>query len=323
MRRNIGDILMATVFGSKLYGTATPESDTDYKGVFLPSVKNIILQQVPKAMCEHTKKNKESKNTADDFDQEIYSLHYFLKLACAGETVAIDMLHVPLEKLEVCTDIWENIYSNRSKFYTKKLNSYLGYCRTQAAKYGIKGSRLSTVKEFLNFLSEYNNDYTKLIDIYDKVPEIEHLHKVTIENCRGNDPRAIEICGKKFMVNSKITQIVHALSSFYNAYGERAKKAEKNEGIDWKAISHAFRAGYQLKEIYETGDLIYPLKDAKFLTDIKIGKYHYLNDCIGEKLEQLIDSVYVLADKSSYPEKVDNEYWDEFILNVYNKKLGG
>lgn len=319
MRSNIGDILMATVFGSKLYGTATPESDTDYKGVFKPALRNLLLQQVPKSMCEQTKKNKELKNTKDDFDQEIYSLHYFIKLACAGETVAIDMLHAPLSFIEVCTPVWEEIHRNRSKFYTKTLNSYLGYCKTQASKYGIKGSRLSAVKELLRYLNEHNIGDTKLITAYETLPDIEHVHKIFIDGVKGNnDPRAIEICGKKFMVNSKVSQVVHALTCFYNAYGDRAKKAEMNEGIDWKAISHAFRAGYQLQEIYETGDLIYPLKDAKFLTDIKTAKFHYLNDGIGEKLESLINEVYSLADKSNYPEKCDVKFWEDFIVGIYS-----
>jgi predicted nucleotidyltransferase len=33
-------------FGSHLYGTATPLSDLDYKGVYLPDGRDILLQRV-------------------------------------------------------------------------------------------------------------------------------------------------------------------------------------------------------------------------------------------------------------------------------------
>ena len=41
-----------------------------------------------------------------------------------------------------------------------------------------------------------------------------------------------------------------------------AKKAAKNEGIDWKAVSHAVRCAYQMKSVYEIGDIRFPLKES-------------------------------------------------------------
>lgn len=36
-------IIMETVFGSHLYGLNTPTSDKDYKGIFLPHPRDILL----------------------------------------------------------------------------------------------------------------------------------------------------------------------------------------------------------------------------------------------------------------------------------------
>ena len=85
-------ILMKTKFGSHLYGTDTPNSDLDYKGVYLPSPREMFLNKIPKSITKNTSNN-QSKNTCKDIDHEIYSLHYFLDLALKGETAALDMLH--------------------------------------------------------------------------------------------------------------------------------------------------------------------------------------------------------------------------------------
>lgn len=81
----------------------------------------------------------------DDVDVEIYSLHYFIHLACQGETVALDMLHAPDEMIEVSSPLWEEIVKLRDRFYTKNLRAFIGYARRQAAKYGINGTRRKNV----------------------------------------------------------------------------------------------------------------------------------------------------------------------------------
>lgn len=37
--------IVKTIFGSHLYGTSTPESDTDYKAVHQHSLSEIVLKQ--------------------------------------------------------------------------------------------------------------------------------------------------------------------------------------------------------------------------------------------------------------------------------------
>ena len=106
---------------------------------------------------------------------------------------------------------------------------------------------------------------------------------------------------------------------FYQEYGKRAQLAAENKGIDWKAVSHAFRACYQLKEIYITGNLVYPLKDALYLKHMKEGLFHFKNDGIGEKLNDMALEIEALANKSSFPEKVDQEAVEKLVLSCYKK----
>lgn len=306
-------------FGSHLYGTNHETSDTDYKGIYLPTIEELILQTASKSINNITKKDCTTKNTKDDIDCEIYSLHNFLHLAYQGETVALDMLHAPDGWEEATSPEWEFIKKNRHLFYTKSLRSYMGYVKTQAAKYGVKGSRLADAEKVLNFLkafTETEKEFWKLSDIWDIIPEGEHIKKVNIESARQEDNRAIEVCARKLMADTKIWYAIECVQKFYDSYGQRALLAKENAGIDWKAISHAFRAGLQLKEIYKTGNLQYPLKSAKFLLDVKQGKLHY-NDELAPLLDNMVLEIEELSENSKYPEKVDRKFWEEWLVSLY------
>ena len=147
-------MIVKMIFGSHLYGTATEDSDQDFKGVFLPTREQILLGRIPKSYNETTKKGSTTKNRPDDVDTEIYSLHYFIELACQGQTVALDMLHAPDKTLLECSPVWAAITRNKEMFYTRNLKAFISYARRQSAKYGIKGSRLDTVEKILNILRE-------------------------------------------------------------------------------------------------------------------------------------------------------------------------
>ena len=312
------NIIVRSVFGSHLYGTETENSDHDYKGIYLPSKGDCFLNRVDSNISETTGKAN-SKNTKEDVDIEIFSLQEFMRLANNGEMIVIDLLHTPTHMILQDSDIWEDLRYFRSKFYTRNLAGYLGYIRKQTAKYGIKGSRLQAMEDVLNFLRNFSfkfgGDVVKLKDIWDRLPLNEYCRFV--DNPKENRWLHYEVCGKQLQETMTAEYAYEIIKRMYDSYGERAQMAKKNEGIDWKAVSHAFRAGFQLKEIYSTGDLKYPLVDADYIRDIKVGKFHYMNDGIGEKLEEMLLEIEDLAKKSTYPDKMDKEWMENFILGCY------
>jgi hypothetical protein len=303
-------IIVKMRFGSHLYGTNTEDSDVDYKGVFLPSKREILLNQIPKCRSFSTG-NDLIKNNPDDVDEEIYSLHYFIKLACDGQTVAIDMLHAPDTMLIESSDIWEKIVKEKQRFYTKNLNSFVNYARRQASKYGIKGSRLNAALQVLNLLNS-NDPESRLRDVWSRLPRNEYCHDIGID---PNGMRQYQVCGKTFQESSSVGYVLPIIKKFYDDYGHRAKLAAENKNIDWKAISHALRAAIQTKEILTTGTIHFPLKDAPFLLDVKSGRLNYAGE-VAPVLESLMDEVEKLVNKSDLPDKVDVDYWDHFICET-------
>jgi len=300
--------IVKMIFGSHLYGTDNANSDKDYKGVFMPSKEQIYLGKIPKSYNETTGHN-DSKNNSNDIDTEIYSLHYFIELACQGQTVALDMLHAPKSKLIETSPLWEKLVSERERFYTKNLSAFVGYCRRQASKYGIKGSRLENAKSVLDYLKQFN-EYEKLKNVWDNLPKGEHIHKLLPDD---NDVRMYQVCGKKLGETCELHYVIDVLEKFYDSYGKRARMAMENKGIDWKAISHAFRAAYQTKQLLTENTITFPLKQAKFLREVKEGKCNYQD--IYPELENLINEIEILSQKSSLPEKVNRKYWNMFLIN--------
>ena len=253
-------------FGSHLYGTNTEASDTDIKGVYIPKIEDYLNLKVIKSI--HIDSNKsDTKNTEEDYDIELFSLNHFIKLACEGQTVAIDMLYanttvaVPFRfSKEVKKDsppllhsiIWFNILCERDKFLQKDLNAFVGYAQKQAAKYGLKGSRMDAVKKYLDFFDDFDfsskdMERIKLAAIWDRLPKGEHI---AFDYCEKSKLKYVEVCQRKLQETVSIQYAYDCLKKVYDAYGERARQAQTSEGVDGKAICHALRAAYELEELY-------------------------------------------------------------------------
>jgi hypothetical protein len=295
-------VVIDTIFGSHLYGTNDENSDMDYKRIVIPNEKDVILGRVFKSRHENTKSG-DGKNTSDDVDVEIISIHYFFKLLCEGQTMALDILHAEPEPGKD-TFIWNLLRQNREVFYTSKMSAFMGYSMHQAAKYGCKYSRIHSAKMFRECL----NEGVSLMDC--NIPYDENIKKITMLSYP--EQPAVEVVGKMFALSTKTEHIKPVIELFISKYGERARMAEQNQGIDYKAVSHAFRACLEVREICETGDLKFPLKDRAFLLDIKHGK---ITDW-QKKLEVEIEKTKEVLEKSGFPEEVDQEYADAMLYNM-------
>ena len=143
------NIISKAIFGSHLYQLDSPDSDTDYKAIYLPEYRDIILGRDRKNITMSTGGN-DSKNSADDEDFEIFSLKEFIKLACSGQTVAIDYLHVtdPI----ITSPIHQYLDDNRKMFYSKNMKAFMGYVKKQAHRYSIKGSKLDSLEKLIVML---------------------------------------------------------------------------------------------------------------------------------------------------------------------------
>lgn len=307
-------------FGSHLYGTSTPESDIDYKAVHLPDARDILLQRVPGSVCNKpSKKADGEKNAPGDMDEESYSLQRYLQLLVDGQTVAIDMLFAPAP--EVTSETWNYIRQNKHRLLTKKSAAFVGYCRTQANKYGIKGSRVAAAKKASEYFGRemFWRPSEKVSLLADELATLctdEHTRVLEQQVNRDGDMGTFfECCNRKVDFNATIKQAHEIYSRIYQNYGDRARLAQDNEGIDWKALSHAVRVGQEALELLNTGHVTFPLPNAQHILAIKKGLIPY--DVVAEEIEQLLEDVQKASETSSLRDEPDQQFIDDLVAQVY------
>lgn len=317
--------LLRIQHGSHLYGTNTPTSDLDFKGVFVPSGRDILLQCVPGVIDKGTGDNT-SKNTKDDVDDQSFPLQKFLKMVTSGDTVGTELLFAPDWAIVEMDPDWEMIRENKHLLLNKQCKGFVGYCQRQAAKYGIKGSRMAACRDVCTMLHnaiETHGPDTKMAAVEDTLREFCSLHEfseiINIPSATGAEMLHLEVVDRKMPFTVTLKAAFEVYSKVYENYGERARAAMNNEGIDWKAVSHAVRVAGQAKELLLTGHITFPRPEAALLLQIKRGELDYNN--VAPMLEQLVEEVDEASRASTLPGKSDQETIDELVIHFHNLQI--
>lgn len=303
-------------FGSSVYGTRLPTSDTDYKTVFLPEYRNIILGNVADVVQKKTKTDESVRNTSQDVDEECYSLKRYCELLAEGQTVAIDMLFVPRQHWLDDTVLWDELRHNRKRFLSKRSSAFVGYCRKQANKYGIKGSRVAAMRAFVNVLRQFEPN-TRLRDIWMPLrATLSHLEHVQFS---GLEQLAmVEVCNRKWMNTVSVKYALPQAEKILDEYGHRALEAESNQGVDWKALSHAVRIANQAVELLSTGHVTFPRPERDLLLKIRTGECDYRT--VAEMVESGIERVEQASAVSPLPSDPDRTWIEDFVFEAYSSR---
>ena len=315
-------------FGSHLYGTDTPKSDNDYKAVFVPPARDILLQRVQATMSNRRPKVEGEKNVAGDEDLESFAWHQYLRLLGEGQTIALDMLFAPESMMLAPPDpIWYHLIDNRDRLINRKATSFIGYCRTQANKYGIKGSRVAAVRAIVEWFDSAIAKYGHLTrlgeaafhdKLQDLVNTLEHTEIIDLVNHGQLHPHLV-CCGRKVPYQRSLKDCRAPFAKIFEEYGGRALLAEKNEGIDWKALSHAVRVGYEALELLKFHWITFPLLRADHIKRIKLGELPYAE--VAEEIEDLLERVEEASRKSSLRDEPDYAFIDDLVVEVYRREM--
>lgn len=310
--------------GSHLYGTSTPQSDLDFKGVHLPSGDALILQRAENVIDRGVVAKEGTKNTADAIDYQSYSLQKFCEMLSKGDTVATEILFAPDEMIVEMAPEWPEIQARCKYLLNKQAKGFVGYCQRRAAKYGIKGSRMSAVKELVDILAVRagrDGAKAKLGAIDDLLKDFaernEHAEWVNIPSPNGADLWHIRCCDRAMPTTASIGEAYNVYRKVWDNYGERARAAMTNQGIDWKAVSHAVRVARQAIELLETGNITFPRPDAAELLAIKLGERPYSE--VSPMLEELVQQV--MSTESALPGKSDEEQAQAIVFAAYREQL--
>lgn len=324
-------------FGSHLYGTDTPTSDLDYKAIYLPTAREIVLGRVKGTIATSRPKSHCERNNKDDIDTETFSLCRYLELLMEGQTVALDFLFAPESSRTLQTDfgdeIMRKIYDNRDKLLTRNINAFVGYARQQAAKYGIKGSRMDSLKRTSALLEKlYQKDPHVRLGAY--WPAIEELVKeseslvslektplievVKLKGPKGLiDQEHLKVNGRNIPFHATVKYAKEIVDKMLDSYGARAHKAHLAGGVDWKALSHAVRVNSEALELMATSQITFPRPDRDLLLKIKKGELPY--EQVAEIIEEGLAKLHEAHETCTLRDKPDQEWADQLVYDVYSE----
>ena len=328
-------ILLQTIVemraGSHLYGTNTAQSDLDLKSVYIPSARDILLQQAQGVIVSSRPKAPGERNAPGDVDSKSYSLQRYLNLLGDGQTMALDMLFAPDSAMTAPpAPLWREIQANAHRLVSRRASSFLGYCRQQASRYGARGTRAAAARAMLAVLAGAEARLGSSVKLERIAAElepfaaegacaVEHVALIDIPAPGGGPIRHLEVCGRKTPYTASIKIARESLERLLAEYGKRSLEAERNEGVDWKALSHAVRVGREAVELLGTGRITLPLPCAAHILRIKLGEIP--SEAVAEEIDRLLVEVEAAAAASTLPETPDLAFIDDLVAEAHRRQV--
>lgn len=304
-------------FGSGLYGTTVPDSDVDYRSIYLPAINDCLLVRARQAWDDPTEE-----------DTSVFSLQRFLAMASKGQSIAIELLSAPAGMVTSTSEVWQYLHDQRKRFFTRSMDSFLHFSKAMSSKYSRRVDRLNEVETVLTALSDGKTGpegslisldaLRRLGTIWNQLPESTNAQKGLSERASGEDKRTYTVCGRELQATVTIAHAYSVVKRVYDGFGERVRIAQEGR-IEWKSLGHAFRTAFQCREIVETGDLQFPLRDRHWLREVRLGHVDFVQNSLDQKLDDLIAEVQTKMDASDLPLSVDQDWLDSIVLWAYGR----
>lgn len=303
--------------GSFLYGTNTETSDHDYSGIFLPSIEYILgFKKIEEVDLSIKDKNEVGKNTENATDAKLYEFRKFIKLALENNPNILEQLFVNPENIIFINDVGKELLAIRHLFPHKGLKvKYLAYAFSQKHKMVIKKDNFFDLINALDYLHKVDYGKTLLEIVLDsKCPNFIK---------RKNDYRGsisfVQIGDLNFMPANTVKKAKELISDRLSKVGNRQELLTKY-GFDTKFAGNLIRLMLEGKELLETGELKFPLKDASILRDIRQGKWTI--DQIFNYSYELEKEIEAMVETSKLPNHPNVEELEKFTIKILKKQIG-
>jgi len=208
--------LLLVIRGSQAYGTNVETSDTDYSGVFIQKIDDILG-------FNYTEQINDEKN-----DTVIYEIKRFLDLLSSNNPNILELLNTPDDCIIYKDTIFDEILNNRDKFITK-------ICAKSFGGYGIEQIKKAKGQ---NKKQNWEKDKVTRKDVLDFVYVIEGSKSIPWKKW-SNGRYDEKFCGVVNVPNARDVYAVyydnHSFMCFSEFWSEEtrelSKKFRKEEGL--------------------------------------------------------------------------------------------
>lgn len=251
--------IFETVTGSQMYGTSTPQSDTDFRGICLPPIE-VLLDPF---------QGFEQKDAGfEEDDRSIYALGKWMKLCGDCNPNINELLFAPFSCWTYAKQTWNMIRDNYKLFLSKKVRyTYSGYAFSQ----------LQAIQRHRQwFIAPPKEKPTRKMFGLTDSPRIsgEGLQAASnipfelfTESFRDEIKRELEYRDAKQKWDNYV--------SWRDNRNPMRKETEEKYGYDTKYALHLFRLLEEGRQLLTEGKIVFPLHNAKELLEIRNGKYTY------------------------------------------------
>ena len=300
-------VLCKTMYGSRLYGTNTPESDTDYKHVFMLNTRDLLMCKYREGYKQDS--NPGQRNTSTDTDKDYHELQSFMKKAFSGQPFALEMLFTPKHLVLETSPEWDYLVENRSRFVSKNVMPFIGFCRTQAEKYSNKAEKYNELKTVIACI-------TSKLKLSDRLSDAGEDFWAGLKYFYIGGPdhdRYLYAPSCCFPMGRKVADVLEAFEKKLKVFGRRTQEAALNDGQDFKAYMHAMRVIWQLEEYLETQELSFPNRRREELLKIRAREFDrtYLENWINEEVLRIQDL------PNNLPDAPDEAFFADWLVETY------
>lgn len=304
-------------FGSRLFGTATPDSDEDFRSVVLPTRDEVILGS---ADFIRQTESRERANTAGDVDRTDLSAQAFLRLLEKSEVTAIETLFAPALVAAPERGI---IHERRHDLVSADVRRFIGFSKSQTLRYGGRGKDVAAAREVLAILipgrrpaAEQPEVMSALRALAEQNPEVRIVH-------HPEQPKVpvLSVSGRSAQLTQPSTDARAVFQAIIDRAGARTlAAADAPSKGDLKGMYHALRILMEAREILETGELRFPLAGAPLLRRVRAGEFS-IDRCIG-MCDEAAAEVSEAEARTQLPKSVNQALVRDLTIEIHEAVLG-
>jgi len=339
--------IFSTVVGSTAYGTNTPESDRDVRGIAAIPDEKLYFGYLDKFEQFEDKVN----------DIVLYDIRKAFRLISDANPNMIDLLYADERFHEKVDPIFERVLENRDKFLSKRVRyTYTGYAFAQLKRiktarswllnppakkpersdYGLPEQKILSKDDLGAFqwvMSHLLKDTIEYLNLSDETKEeLINANWVGLVQRKGapeqclKEVQTITGASDEWMEAMKREQAYMNAKRHYDSYsqwkhGRNKKRAEleKKFGYDTKHASHLVRLMRMGKEILSEGKVIVFRPDREELKDIRNGAWEY--DQIEEYAHTMEQEIISLTGDSPLPKEPNRKFLNQMCVDIVREYI--
>ena len=234
--------------GSHFFNLNGPNSDRDYKGIYMPAPEEYYQGESRRKMIEYRTNSGSSgdKNTSEDVDFTLFSITKFLELLKSGDFNMMELLHAPQDKILIDSPIIQELRSIRQQLLVNDISAFLGFIKKEYKRYGVNAKHYGQQKEFVDFLKQFvtpENPHVKMKDIWKEIEEFakDKPHVIFTESRTGKNEyvKSIKIAQRLHQNTVRVCYVVDAIEGVLGRYGHRQKSCAE-AGVEYKIFLKIF-----------------------------------------------------------------------------------